>query len=162
MSSTPLLRIHGQPIYDASSPDQFTINHKFPDSSLQECADTVCDEFAKQNRRSGMKAKGYDECPDSGERFINIHGVSINTKANDQGQPEYFVSLFEEDLSNLQEAVDTACGLFCLQYGLIDNNGDPSLEVAKEIRLPGRHEIKGADSLLEADDEVILLFNGKD
>jgi hypothetical protein len=60
-------------------------------------------------------------------RLLLVHGISINQKLNDEGQVVgYFVAEFQDDLSNLQGAVDTACGLYCIDQGIVDGNGDPS------------------------------------
>jgi hypothetical protein len=58
----------------------------------------------------------------------DVFGVSISQKLDVYGQGlGYFVAEFEEDLTSLDEAVAVAQGMFCIESGLVDENGDPDI-----------------------------------
>lgn len=168
MTPSPYLEVHGFSICELTNnkgakTGEFRINQKNFSGSLQNCVDLACDSFAQKNRMAGMLTKGFAQCPSSSERFLSLHGVSVNVKKEWRGNVSgYFVSNHEEDLSSLQGAVDTACGLFCIQYGIIDKEGDPILKAPKATRKPGGYDIEGADNLLDTDEDIIQLFTGED
>jgi hypothetical protein len=124
----PFLKIHGIPVYEEGDSFLIDLESRFT-GSLQECVSIICERFARKNHASDLLLQGYDSCSIKMPRFLLVHGISINQKLNDEGQVVgYFVAEFQEDLSNLQEAVNTACGLYCIDQGVVDGNGDPSTD----------------------------------
>jgi hypothetical protein len=75
------------------------------------------------------------ENEDMNVKFVqDVCGVAVNMKLNDQGEVEgYFLAEFEEDLTSLDEATVVAKGLFCIESGLVDENGDPDISMLKEF-----------------------------
>lgn len=122
----PFLKIYGIPVYEEGDSFLIDLGSRFT-GSLQESVSTICERFARKNHASDLVIQGYDSCSIKMPRLLVVHGISINQKLNDEGQVVgYFVAEFQEELSNLQGAIDTACGLYCIDQGIVDGNGDPS------------------------------------
>jgi hypothetical protein len=98
---------------------------------LQGCVDLAGRTFFESfGQEKYAVCNGYNDCPDGSRRVLTVHGIAINQKQGDLGEPlGYFVASHEEDVGGLQDAVNTACGLFCIEHGFLNENGDPVLSM---------------------------------